>query len=153
MAGRSYQAGAETSRTHQTKAAVGLWLWAPLAAAVLLAAVAVVYHPAVKKQMPLYRRTVRQQIPLASEPGFSNGVIGGTPGGSLVPPPPAPLLQRTFTADGNAIPDSASSAASGPMIIRTAELKLTTRGFDTVRDAVQQVVKNHSGYIAELSIS
>ncbi len=39
------------------------------------------------------------------------------------------------------------------MIIRTAELKLTTRGFDTVRDAVQQVVKNHSGYIAELSIS
>jgi len=44
-----------------------------------------------------------------------------------------------------------TSASSGPMIIRTAALTIVTKEFDNTRAAMEQVVRKHGGYIAQLS--
>lgn len=41
----------------------------------------------------------------------------------------------------------------GPMIIRTASLTIVTKDFENTRAAVEQVVRKHGGYIAQLSAS
>jgi hypothetical protein len=43
-------------------------------------------------------------------------------------------------------------ASTKPMIVRTAQLSLTTTNFDRVRDRVSEVLKRHQGYIGELNI-
>jgi hypothetical protein len=43
-------------------------------------------------------------------------------------------------------------ASTRPMIVRTAQLSLTTADFDRVRDRVSEVLKRHQGYIGELNI-
>jgi hypothetical protein len=48
------------------------------------------------------------------------------------------------TADGSTLP-------SGPMIIRTAALTIVTKEFENTRAAMEQVVRKHGGYIAQLS--
>jgi hypothetical protein len=42
---------------------------------------------------------------------------------------------------------------NGPMIIRTAELSLTTNKFDQVRTAVEEILKRHKGYVGELNVN
>lgn len=41
---------------------------------------------------------------------------------------------------------------SGPMIIRTAELKLTTKDFDKSRTGLEAILKRHRGYVGELKV-
>ena len=115
------------------------WFWAPIAAAALLAVIAVIYHPGLTRQT-LADRVAPAPPQLAAESRFSGGVIGGVPMDSPMKAPSPP-------------PQSSAPSQNGPMIIRTAELKLITRGFDQDREAVQQIVKQHSGYIAEMSIN
>ncbi len=42
---------------------------------------------------------------------------------------------------------------SGPMIIRTAELRILTRSFENARASVQQTVSRFSGYVGDLTVS
>lgn len=43
-------------------------------------------------------------------------------------------------------------AAKGPMIIRTAELEVTTDAFDKARPALEEILKRHRGWVGELNI-
>lgn len=44
-------------------------------------------------------------------------------------------------------------AATGPMIIRTAQLALITKDFDKARESVESILKRHRGYVGELKVS
>src|SRR5262245_11455866 len=44
-------------------------------------------------------------------------------------------------------------AVNGPMIVRTAELALTTNKFDQARGAVEEILKRHKGYVGELNVN
>ncbi|HEX8813395.1 MAG TPA: DUF4349 domain-containing protein [Terracidiphilus sp.] len=48
-------------------------------------------------------------------------------------------------------PDSAP--VSGPMIIRTAALTLTTKDFDKARASLDDVLRRHHGYLGDLNVS
>jgi hypothetical protein len=71
-----------------------------------------------------------------SKNGVIGGVVSNSSAGLLVPAQPPP-----------------SGTVTGPMIIRTADMKLTTRAFDGARSTVQRTVGQFSGYVAELSVS
>src|SRR5499427_7126575 len=45
---------------------------------------------------------------------------------------------------------STASSASGPMIIRTAQLSLITTEFDKARGSIQTILARHRGYLADL---
>jgi Domain of unknown function (DUF4349)/Putative zinc-finger len=45
------------------------------------------------------------------------------------------------------------SLNNGPMIIRTAELSLTTKEFDKARSSVEEILKRRHGYVGELNVS
>jgi hypothetical protein len=118
------------------------WVLAPIGVAVLML---LLLRPQQLPQRAVYRPNygARQQF---------SGTIGGSEG--LSSELDAPMMQR------NAVPAPAPPAravappaSSGPMIVRTADLRLTTRRFEQSRDAVQGIVQQHSGYVAELSIN
>jgi hypothetical protein len=44
-------------------------------------------------------------------------------------------------------------SSTDQMIVRTAQLSLTTTGFDRVRDRISEILKRHQGYIGELNVS
>jgi hypothetical protein len=82
------------------------------------------------------------------------------------PPPPPPINGRTVTelAQLQTAPPATSSgpladklttennlSANGPMIIRTAQLNVITKEFDTARANLEVIVKRHQGYIDELN--
>jgi hypothetical protein len=48
--------------------------------------------------------------------------------------------------------ESATTQPKGPMIIRTAELKLTTKDFDKSRAGLEGILKRHRGYVGELKV-
>jgi uncharacterized protein DUF4349/putative zinc finger protein len=45
------------------------------------------------------------------------------------------------------------AVAQRPMIVRSAQLTLTTAEFDKARDRIEQILKRHRGYIGELNVS
>jgi hypothetical protein len=45
------------------------------------------------------------------------------------------------------------AAINGPMIVRTAELSLTTKEFDHARATVEEILKRHKGYVGELNVN
>jgi hypothetical protein len=49
-------------------------------------------------------------------------------------------------------PASDAAASAGPMIIRTAELALTTKEFDKARAGIEGILKRHRGYMAGLKV-
>ncbi len=42
---------------------------------------------------------------------------------------------------------------TGPMVIRTAELALTTTDFDQARTRVEEILRRHNGYLGDLNVS
>jgi len=42
---------------------------------------------------------------------------------------------------------------NGPMIVRTAELAVTTKDFDKVRSSVEEILKRHHGYVGEMNVN
>jgi hypothetical protein len=81
----------------------------------------------------------------------------------------------TYTADRNLSPDRYDSLntlqgdesqpgedqeettsvlpANGPMIIRTAQLEVTTKDFDKARPGVEEILKRRHGYVGELNVN
>lgn len=49
--------------------------------------------------------------------------------------------------------DLDSIVPTGPMIVRTAELALTTSDFDQARTRLEEVLKRHKGYLGELNVT
>ena len=49
--------------------------------------------------------------------------------------------------------ESQVPAINGPMIVRTAELSLTTNKFDQARPAVEELLKRHKGYVGVLNVN
>jgi anti-sigma factor RsiW len=60
------------------------------------------------------------------------------------PPVSSSAPQSDQATEGNDLP------ASGPMIIRTAELRLITKEFDKARANLEAILKRHRGYVGEL---
>ena len=80
--------------------------------------------------------------------------------GSGAPAPPAgPINGRQFdrlqqfAKLQNAAPVRFPDGTSGPMIIRTAGLTLTTKDFDKARASLEDVLRRHRGYIGDLNVS
>jgi hypothetical protein len=46
-----------------------------------------------------------------------------------------------------------TDAAVGPMIVRTAGLTITTNDFDRARGSVEEILKRHHGYVAEMNVN
>ena len=59
-------------------------------------------------------------------------------------------MERKAVAGGLKEGAEAGPATSGPMIIRTADLILTTKEFDKARAAIESILKRHRGYVASL---
>ncbi len=66
-------------------------------------------------------------------------------------------LQRATGLSGpsGGIPSSpeAGELPVGPMIIRTASVSLVTKEFDNVRSEMEQILRRHRGYAAQLTVS
>jgi hypothetical protein len=45
------------------------------------------------------------------------------------------------------------TAITGPMIVRTAALTITTRDFDKARTRLDEILKRHHGYVGELNVT
>lgn len=45
------------------------------------------------------------------------------------------------------------SIVSGPMVVRTAELALTTSDFDQARSRLEEILKRHKSYLGELNVT
>ncbi len=52
-----------------------------------------------------------------------------------------------------ASPGDFAGGLSGPMVVRTAALALTTREFDTARARLDDILKRHRGYVGELNVA
>ncbi|HLQ79361.1 MAG TPA: DUF4349 domain-containing protein, partial [Terriglobia bacterium] len=69
------------------------------------------------------------------------------------PPPPAASPQGTIgrlsTAQQPVLP---SSSTSGPLIIRSVQLTLVTKSFETARTRIEAIVQESKGYVDSLSV-
>jgi predicted anti-sigma-YlaC factor YlaD len=62
-------------------------------------------------------------------------------------------LQALPSANEIGASQSGNQAADQPMIIRTADLKLTTKELDKARGSVERIVKARHGYIGDLAVA
>ena len=58
----------------------------------------------------------------------------------------------TVVVAADTLPETRLPVTNGPMIIRTAQLSLITKEFDSARSAVEIILKRHRGYIGELKV-
>jgi negative regulator of sigma E activity len=63
-----------------------------------------------------------------------------------------PKSPQSANVDGRRVIDS-GAAITGPMIVRTAALTLTTREFDKARARLDDILKRHHGYVGELNVT
>jgi len=57
-----------------------------------------------------------------------------------------------LSSKGIARGESNVPAVNGPMIIRTAQLALITKEFDSARSGIETILKRHRGYVGELKV-
>jgi Domain of unknown function (DUF4349)/Putative zinc-finger len=89
-------------------------------------------------------QSVTIQRGIAEPAGAAGGSIGKLMGG----------LQTEGSAGKNRDSlDGSLPIATGPMIVRTAKLTLTTREFEKARASLEDVLKRHRGYFGELNVS
>lgn len=66
-------------------------------------------------------------------------------------------LQGIESADLDQIEEEGETSgvptANGPMIVRTAELEVTTKEFDKARSSVEEILKRRHGYVGELNVN
>lgn len=82
--------------------------------------------------------------PMATPAPALDGLIQG-PVGS-----PQQLLDQ-LKSEGEIKAEDGSS--NGPMVVRTAQLTVTTKNFDLARKSVDDVLKRYHGYIGDLSVN
>jgi len=103
-----------------------------------------------------------------SAPKLAQGIIAGNQK-QQTPPRGGPMaLNQNNAYSNNAVSQSTStvevtaaaapielSEASAPMVIRTAELALTSKDkdFDQAHDRLEEILKRHHGYVGELNLN
>lgn len=131
-----------------------VWIW-PLGTVAVLVLVGVVLQLSTSHQ---YMRVI--------EPARYRGLEDGSSAGLQEHMEMQQSMRSSGTADRMAprnrapsqalvSPSRASqpSEASSPLIVRTAELSMTTQQFERARDEVTRILSRHQGYIAQLSLS
>lgn len=75
--------------------------------------------------------------------------------GGLVQPPKVQLSGQGQEQDKDSgeSEDQSNVVLTGPMIIRTAQLTVTTKDFGRAQPALEDILRRHRGYIGELKIS
>ncbi|MBV9035094.1 MAG: DUF4349 domain-containing protein [Acidobacteriaceae bacterium] len=116
-----------------------------VSSAVLLVAISAVFwqHPRVRRSSELYLPEYSGLQKFARLDGAapvrsSSDAVGGNSGEFLSVAPPPPLQP---------------AAPSGPIIIRTAQLSLTTNDFPHIRESISRILTSREGYIAQLEMS
>lgn len=66
-------------------------------------------------------------------------------------PATMPMLRRVFPSEAQR--DAAQPPRTGPMIVRTANIRLSTDAFDTMRAQVERLATAHAGRIGSIEIS
>jgi hypothetical protein len=152
-------------------------VWALATVAVIAVVVVtpnVLRRQSVSPMMPFSGRLrVRQNSsapikPPLSTDSYADGHLGllsrGTLG-KLSPVPPATAQSGTGSLgkfETNQTEDdidvgnqeiSNAPGSNGPMIIRTAELQVTTKEFDKARLSLEEILRRHHGYIGELNVN
>jgi hypothetical protein len=59
-------------------------------------------------------------------------------------------LSAPVSGAPESLPETKLPVTNGPMIIRTAQLSLITKEFDSARSAMESILKKHRGYVGEL---
>lgn len=72
---------------------------------------------------------------------------------SIMSPPAPPRLAQYALFFSAPAESSAPRRASGPLIVRTAQLSLFSENFDHVRSEVERITKEHRGYIGQLDLN
>ncbi len=123
-----------------------------LAAAVVLI-VAVTQRPQFESSPPSvatltvpYPPTAMETRAARRQSGVAGGVAGGMVGG-LPEPPPAPRALAEQGQSGNS-----ATAPRGPMVVRTATLRIVVKQFDVVRGTVEGVVAQAGGFLDRLTV-
>ena len=103
---------------------------------------------------------VPESAPNAARAGSAGGVIGGVVGGLPEGPPPArvagSLDRLTAGSRGFAQEQSATAQAApprGPMVIRTATVRIVVKEFGDVRATVEGIVSQAGGFIDQLTVN
>jgi hypothetical protein len=61
-------------------------------------------------------------------------------------------LSASVSGAAESLPETKLPVTNGPMIIRTAQLSLITKEFDSARSALETILKRHRGYVGELKV-
>lgn len=112
-------------------------LWGLMGAAAII--VCLVFVPIAKHRIAS-QSIVVDGTPL---PDHRNGAIGGKVADSFEPAPLPPKAQ----------PAAPAPLPAGPLIVRTADLTLTTNNFNNTRQTVEAILRRHDGYFAQLTVT
>jgi uncharacterized small protein (DUF1192 family) len=148
------------SRPRFPQFALPQWVWASVGAVCVFLVIAAISIPnllrsriAANQSTALSReRAMMQYLPPASARGTVGGVPGGVGAGEI-----GGLWENTADkptgggGGGGERLKSESLPVAGPMIVRTASLTLLTKDFDKTRAALEEVVRRHHGYSAQLT--
>jgi len=87
----------------------------------------------------------------------AKGKVGHGEGHGIAPPPSNGPESKQFDRLEQFAklqnPPSVNFSTSGPMIIHTAGLTLTTRDFDKARITLDEILKRHRGYLGDLNVN
>jgi hypothetical protein len=87
----------------------------------------------------------REESQIASSLQVDRNTAGGVSGTVTAYVPPVP--------GAGPVNRGGPEAPNAPMIVRTAELAITTRDFDAARTRVDDILKREGGYVGEMNIS
>jgi hypothetical protein len=90
------------------------------------------------------------RIAKAVEPPVGRAVGGVVEGIQQAPPPAAPIVDFTPALRS---PEQGQAAPRGPMVIRTATLRIVVKAFGSVRATVEGIVTQAGGFVDHLSVN
>ena len=125
------------------------WVWGTAGALCVFLLIAAVAIPnLLRSGRPAYHSTASFQV---MEQPVAPTVPATAPGaGDSISPSREITLGKAAGGGGGG--GEESPPISGPMIVRTASLTLLTKDFDKTRAALEEVVRRHRGYSAQLTV-
>jgi hypothetical protein len=133
------------------------WVWATAGGVCAFLLIAAVSIPTLHRDREAAERAAavgreRAMLYAPAAPERAQGTVGGVPGGVLAGEigsvANGTLGKLVRVEKGGA----ESPPVAAPMIVRTASLALLTRDFDKTRNALEDVVRRHQGYSAQLTV-
>lgn len=119
------------------------------AAVVLVISVSVV--PARRERSAVMAEVMVEPVKLPDAKAGGHGAVGGVVGGiPQAPPPAAPIVDFVPALRS---PEQGQAAPRGPMVIRTATLRIVVKAFGNVRATVEGIVSQAGGFVDHLSVN